>query len=161
MTSSIPEDMAAVAAGVDDAENAVLEGENAPDCMIAVDFIDKGVGMMVIDSKMCHMNLKPWADTINDVLAAPRANKLMEMFYALEGASFGGSTQNFHAKDDAVDNIGRYVAQSLIQGIRAQVLGATALAVPQSTSTQAVGNTKICQIYMQAAYLNGLCTLDN
>jgi len=41
---SAPESTAAAAASVDDAENAVLEGEKASDCAIAADFVNVGAG---------------------------------------------------------------------------------------------------------------------
>src|SRR6266446_3913039 len=152
--------MAAAAADVDNAENVVLEGENTLDCAIAADFVDEGVGATVTNSKMRRMNFKPWADAINNVLAALRANKLMEISYTPEGASFLGSTRNLRAKNDAVDEIECHVVQLTVQDQQVQVLGVIELAVPRLVSTRAVGNTEIHQIYMQAAYLNGLCTLD-
>jgi len=84
-TPSAPEN---AAAGVDEDKNAVLEGEKALDCANAADFVDEGAGATVIDSEMFFTNLKPWADAINDVLAAWRANGPMEIFYEPEGASF-------------------------------------------------------------------------
>ena len=125
-----PESMAAAAADVDNAKNIVLEGEKSPDCTIVVEFIDEGAGVMAIDLKMCCMDSKPWADAINDVLASPRANKLMEISYTPEGASFLGSTQNLCAKDNTVDKIKRYVVQLTVQDQRVQVLDLIELAVP-------------------------------
>jgi len=39
-----PQSTAAADVDVDDAEKADLEGENALDCAIAADFVDKGAG---------------------------------------------------------------------------------------------------------------------
>jgi len=122
--------MAAAAADVDDAENVVLEGENTLDCAIAADFVDEGVGATVINSKMCRMNFKLWADAINNVLAALRANELMEISYTPEGASFLGSTRNLRAKDDTVDEIECHVVQLTVQDQWVQVLGVIELAMP-------------------------------
>src|SRR6266446_4334687 len=131
--------MAAAAADVDNAENVVLEGENTLDCAIAADFVDEGVGATVTNSKMRRMNFKPWADAINNVLAALRANELMEISYTPEGASFLGSTRNLRVKD-TVDEIECHVVQLTVQDQQVQVLGVIELAMPQLVSTQAVGN---------------------
>ena len=104
-TPSAPESTAAAAAGVDDAKEAVLEGEIAPDCTITADFVDKRAGTTVIDPNMCRVNSQRWAEATNNVLADLRTNT-MEIFYAPEGASFLGSTRILRAKDDTME-IGR------------------------------------------------------
>jgi hypothetical protein len=63
--SGTPKSRAAVAADVNDARNAVLEGEITLNCTIAMDFIDKGGGVTAIDSEMCCINLQPWVEAIN------------------------------------------------------------------------------------------------
>ena len=55
-TPGAPKSTAAEAAGVDEARNAVLEGENATDCVIVADFVDGHAGMMATSSEMCHVN---------------------------------------------------------------------------------------------------------
>ena len=50
--------MAAAAADVDNAKNIVLEGEKSPDCVIVVEFIDEGAGVMAINLEMRHTDSK-------------------------------------------------------------------------------------------------------
>jgi len=65
----------------------------------------------------------------------------MEIFYTPEGAGFCGSTRNLRAKDDAVDEIERYVAQLTVQDQRVQGLDVIELAVPRLASTRAAGGS--------------------
>jgi len=85
----------------------------------------------------------------------------MEISYTPEGASFLGLTRNLRAKDDAVDEIERYVAQLMVQDQRVQVLDVIELAVPRLASTRAGGSVEISQSHMQAAFLKGLLTFDD
>jgi len=129
--------------------------------VIVADFVDEGAGATVIDSEMRRMNLQPCVDATNDVLAIPTADEPIEISYAPEGACILGSTRNFRAKDDAVDDIERHVARPTIHNAQVQFFGVTGLAVPRLASIRAVGNIEIGQINLQDAFFKVLLTFNN
>jgi len=129
-----PESTAAAAAGVDDTENVVLEGEKAPDCAIAADFVNVGAGATGKQEM--------------------RTTEAMEIFYAPEG-------WNFRAKDNAVDNIEHCVAHLMVQDARVKPFEVSGLTTPRLASIRAVGNIKIGRINLQDAFLKGLLTSDD
>jgi len=65
-------------------------------------------------------------------------NGPMETYYAPEGASLLDSTRNIRAKDNAVDDIERCVAQSTIQDAHVGLFVVIGPVTPRLASIQAV-----------------------
>jgi hypothetical protein len=135
----------------------ILRGENVPDCAIAADFVNNGAGATAIDYKMRHTTLQPWVEATNHLLAIPRTNRPMETYYAPGGASLLDSTRNIRAKDDAVDEIERCVAQSTIQDAH---VGLFEPVTPRLASIRAVRHVENDQMHMQGINWKGLLTYD-
>jgi hypothetical protein len=160
-----------VAANVDDAQTADIEGEIALDCTLVANSVDVEALMSDLRDRSVfepgevgarhHVGCHSWKAALKAELVILEVTRTWDFGNAPGEVKLGGSPSDIHAKDDTLGVIECYEARLAAQEVRTDGTDSLVAAMARLASLPDAENFEISQLDMLAAFLKGFPTSDD